>query len=159
MQTILKKGDSQFITKKSSLVSRQVVLRTIEDVMEGDFNQARITMEAWEKVGWNSGKAVANALADGHGYKIKEIVLKERFSERVRDILRETRFASNILLTYNVLIDPNIKLIGSKDNPGMELVLPSKDLVVKENDSKTIEMTAIVKGKLPQIGSSNLRLT
>jgi hypothetical protein len=157
--SLIKSDDPKNLSSKL-LIKRSVVLRTVEDVIDADFEQARITMEAWEAIGWDSGRAVANALSDGHGYKIKEIILNERFSERIRNTLRETAFAASILLSYNIRTNPDIKLIGSSNSSGKELVVQSQDLVLKEDkESKVIEMTAIVKGKLPQIGNPTLKIT
>ncbi len=158
--TIFKPTDPPTLVTKSLSVQRKIILQTIEEVFEGDFEQARRTMDAWEAIGWDPGAAVANALSDGHGYEIKEIVFAERFSERIRNILRETGFAQDVLLSYHVQNEPDAKLIGSSESSGMEIILPSKELVLKEKqDLKTIKITAIVKGKLRQISSSTLWLT
>jgi hypothetical protein len=134
------------IVPATPLVERKVLLRVVENVAESDFKQATVVMEAWEKIGWDPGKPIANALNQGHGYEIKETHLEERFSQKIDQVIKENSFSSDVLLTYTTEnYDPS-KLIESPNIAGAELVTINRGVATIDDQSeKIIDLTAILK--------------
>lgn len=142
----------------NALVKRKVNLSVVDEVNDPDFKQAQVVFEAWEKIGWDPGMPVVNALNQGHGYAIQEFKFNEKFSERIRRRLSEIGIYQDALVSFNTKVVDASRLIGARSSSGTELILPSLDLsLIEESEEKIINMVAI-KRRSYKLVDTRLRL-
>jgi hypothetical protein len=141
---------NQTLVATKPYVTRKVLLQTIEDVKNGDFDQATKVMEAWRELGWEAGGAIARALNEGHGYSIKEMEMIEKFHQRINSLVSDSGISSDALFSYSVSSQTS-KQLAAPDLQGKEIVVQTLGVIqVDEKPPETIiNATAILRQKLP----------
>lgn len=138
-------------------VQRKVRIRVVEEVSDLDYPQAKRAWEALERAGLSPGKIVANALKEGHGYKVVEINVDQPFANKKEEgLVGESASSEDALVGYQYVNKDDLlaQIEGPNSNQALANISNAIVAATEEVDEEGVDMTGIRRQKFTQISNS-----
>lgn len=137
---------------------REVKVKIVENVLDHDFPQAKLTWQALEEAGIEPGDLVANALNIGHNYEVTEHTLNGAFQNPSDPNLKgESQVSETILVSYQYQPSKTLQnLLSLPEGDTVSLTIASNDLELISSDIVKEDRVKMVAIKRKEIGKLSL---